>query len=302
MRESEWLAGEFEKNRSHLRAVAYRMLGSAYEADDAVQETWLRLSRSDAGKVENLKAWLTTVVARICLDMLRSRNLKREEPLELPDDPLPAAPEEEEASPEHETLMADSVGLAMLAVLDTLPPAERVAFVLHDVFDMAFEEIAAVVGRSPAAARQLASRARRRVRGAAPAAMADSDRRRQRRIVDAFLAASRDGDFEALLALLDPAVVLRADEVAVRLSAARAAQGAFKLAPEIRGAAAVAETFKGKARAAQPALINGALGFVWAPGGQPRAVFLLAISGERITGIDLIADPERIRELEIELH
>lgn len=273
------------------------MLGSQHEADDAVQECWLRLSRSDAEVIQNLGGWLTTVVARICLDMLRSRSSRREESLDIPDVPERTAIDKDVISPEYETLMADSVGLALLVVLETLTPAERVAFVLHDMFDMPFEEIAPIVGRSSAAARQLASRARRRVQQGAP--NPESNIVTQRKVVDAFLAASRSGDFEALLAVLDPDVELHADRVAVDLSAAHAAEGAPKLTSEVRGAAMVAETFKGRASGAQPALINGNLGLVWAPGGQPRVVFGFTMAGQKIVTIDLIADPERIRQLEI---
>ena len=282
----EGLAQRFEEHRGHLRAVAYRMLGSLSEADDAVQEAWLRLSRSETSGIKGLGGWLTTVVARVCLDMLRSRKSRREEPLgaRLPG---PIASREEGIDPEHEALLADSVGLALLVVLDTLAPAERVAFVLHDLFDVPFDEIAPVVGRSPAAARQLASRGRRRVQGAAP--VADVDRRRQREVVNAFLAASRGGDFEALLALLDPDVVLRADAAAVQAGASK----------EVRGAAAVAKTFSGRARAAQPALINGAAGLVWAPGGQPRVVFGFTIARGKIVQIDLVADPARLGQLDL---
>ena len=228
MDEHEWLAERFEANRTHLRAVAYRMLGSLSEADDAVQEAWLRLSRSDTSGVENLGGWLTTVVARVCLDMLRSRKSRREEPLDA-HVPEPIVSREDGIDPEHEALLADSVGLALLVVLETLAPAERLAFVLHDMFAVPFDEIAPIVGRSPTAARQLASRARRRVQGAAT--VPDADLTRQREVVDAFLAASRGGDFDALLAVLDPDVVLRADRAAVPAGASR----------EVRGAAAVAE-------------------------------------------------------------
>ncbi len=223
MHENDGLADRFEASRNHLRAVAYRMLGSMSEADDAVQEAWLRVSRSGTSGVENLGGWLTTVVARVCLDLLRSRKSRREEPLGVHlQDPI--------ANPEHEALLADSVGLALLVVLETLAPAERLAFVLHDMFAVPFDEIAPIVGRSPAAARQLASRARRRVQGAAT--VSDTDRARQREVVDAFLAASRGGDFAALLAVLDPDVVLRADRAAVEMGSAK----------EVRGAAAVADT------------------------------------------------------------
>jgi RNA polymerase sigma factor (sigma-70 family) len=286
MAESDWLAERFEENRSHLRAVAYRMLGSLSEADDAVQEAWLRLSRSDTSGVENLGGWLTTIVARVCLDMLRSRSSRREEPLgeRLPE---PIASREGVSDPEHEALLADSVGLALLVVLETLGPAERLAFVLHDMFAVPFDEIAPIVGRSPAAARQLASRARRRVQGAAT--VPDTDLTRQRAVVGAFLAASRGGDFDALLALLDPDVVLRADRAAVQAGASS----------EVRGAAAVANTFSGRARAAQPALVNGAVGAVWAPGGRPRVVFGFTITRGKIVEIDLLADPERLSQLDL---
>jgi RNA polymerase sigma factor (sigma-70 family) len=286
MDEHDWLAGRFEEDRTHLRAVAYRMLGSLSEADDAVQEAWLRLSRSGTSGVENLGGWLTTVVARVCLDMLRSRESRREEPLGV-QVPEPIVSREDGADPEHEALLGDSVGLALLVVLETLAPAERVAFVLHDMFAVPFDEIAPIVGRSPAAARQLASRARRRVQGAATVPNADLARRRE--VVDAFLAASRGGDFEALLAVLDPDVVLRADRAAVQIGASR----------EVRGAAAVAETFSGRARGAQPALVNGAIGLVWAPRGRPRVVFGFTITRGKIVGIDLVADPDRLRQLEL---
>lgn len=284
MDEHQWLADRFEENRAHLRAVAYRMLGSLSEADDAVQESWLRLSRSGASDVENLTGWLTTVVARVCLDMLRSRKARREEPLEL-HAPEPMHEGRDGIDPEREALQAESVGLALLLVLETLAPAERLAFVLHDMFAMPFEEIAPIVGRSTVAARQLASRARRRVQGAAKESEANLTR--QREIVDAFLAASRGGDFDALLALLDPDVVLRGDG------------GLTGAASEVRGAAGVAKTFAGRAKAAQPALVNGAAGLVWAPGGRPRVVFTFTISGGKIVEIELIGDPERLRTLNL---
>jgi RNA polymerase sigma factor (sigma-70 family) len=294
MDEHKLLAERFEANRTHLRAVAYRMLGSPSEADDAVQEAWLRLSRSDTSEVGNLGGWLTTVVARVCLDMLRSRKSRREEPLEA-DGAEPIAASEDD--PTREVELADSVGLALLVVLETLAPAERVAFVLHDMFDLPFEEIAPIVGRSPTAARQLASRARRRVQGTAPAP--DANRTHQREIVDAFLAASRGGDFAALLTVLDPDVVLRADPIAVQASLSAQASGAPALRPEVHGAAAVAETFLGRAQAAQRALIDGAAGLVWAPGGRPRAVFAFTIARGRIVELELIADPERIRQMKV---
>jgi RNA polymerase sigma factor (sigma-70 family) len=285
MDERDWLAQGFEENRTHLHAVAYRMLGSRTEADDAVQEAWLRLSRSGANGVDNLGGWLTTVVARICLDMLRSRESRREDPL---DDPLSdPRVSEERIDPEREALLGESVGVALLVVLDTLAPPERVAFVLHDMFAVPFDEIAPIVGRSPAAARQLASRARRRVQGATPGSDADLARRRE--VVDAFLAASRGGDFRALLAVLDPDVVLRADRTAVQAGATK----------EVRGAAAVAESFSGRARAARPAVVNGAPGLVWAPGGRPRVLFGFSIAGGKITEIELVADPDRLRQLDV---
>jgi len=284
--EPDWLAQRFEQNRTHLRAVAYRMLGSRSEADDAVQESWVRLSRSDTSGVENLSGWLTMVVSRVCLDMLRSRASRREEPMSAQVSE-PMMSRGDGSDPEHEALLADSVGLALLVVLETVPPAERVAFVLHDMFDLPFDEIAPIVGRSPTAARQLASRARRRVRGVA--AVPETNRTRQREVVDAFLAASRGGDFEALLALLDPDVMLRADQAAVQAGAPS----------EVRGAAAVAGTFAGRARVAQPALVNGAVGLVWAPGGRPRVVFGITIVSGKIVAIELVADPERLGELEL---
>jgi RNA polymerase sigma factor (sigma-70 family) len=288
MDQHDWLAERFETHRTRLRAVAYRMLGSGSEADDAVQEAWLRLSRADAGEIENLGGWLTTVVARVCLNLLQSRKSRREEPLgaHLPEE---TATGQDGPDPEQQALLADSVGLALLVVLDTLAPAERLAFVLHDMFDVPFEEIAPIVGRSPAAARQLASRARRRVRGAEAAP--DADHARQRAVVDAFLAAARGGDFQALLAMLDPDVVLRSDQAAVQVGASS----------ELHGAAAVADTFAGRARAARPALIDGAAGLVWAPSGVPRVVFGFTIAGGRIVAIDVVADPERLSRLQVAL-
>jgi RNA polymerase sigma-70 factor (ECF subfamily) len=286
MEDHEWLADRFEANRTHLRAVAFRMLGSSSEAEDAVQEAWIRLSRSGTTGVENLGGWMTTIVARICLDMLRSRKSRREESLDAPLADSAAAGEQS-TDPEREALVADSIGLALLVVLKTLAPAERVAFVLHDMFDLPFDEIAPIVGRSPAAARQLASRARRRVQGVD--AVPDADRARQRLIVEAFLAASRGGDFDALIALLDPAVVLRSDDAAVLVGSSK----------EVRGAMAVAETFSGRARVAQLALVDGSVGAVWAPGGKPRVAFAFTISSGKIVGIDLLADPEHLRRLNL---
>jgi RNA polymerase sigma factor (sigma-70 family) len=287
MQQQEWLAERFEEQRTHLRAVAYRMLGSVSEADDAVQETWLRLSRSDTSGVENLRAWLTTVVARVCLNMLRSRTSRREEPFGA-DMPDPVVSLWDETDPEHEALLADSVGLALLVVLETLTPAERLAFVLHDMFAVPFDEIAAILDRSPEAARQLASRARRRVRGAP---VPDADLARQREVVDAFAAASRDGDFDALVAVLDPAVVLRTDHT---------------VPPDapmlVRGARAVAERawrFRQLAPFATLALVNGAPGAVVAPHGRPFAVMGFTVARGKIVEIEVFTDPARLRRLDL---
>ncbi len=289
MNEPDWMAERFEANRTHLRAVAYRMLGSLSEADDAVQEAWLRLSRTDASRVENLGGWLTTVVARVSLDMLRSRNARQEQPLGT-HVPEPIVSNKAGVDPEQEALIADAVGLALLVVLETLSPAERLAFVLHDMFGVPFDEIAPIVDRAPAATRQLASRARRRVRGAAP--LPDADLARQRQVVDAFLAAARDGDFDALVAVLDPDVVLRVDRGAVRPGASR----------EVRGAAAVAGqalTFAQLAPLAKPALVNGAAGFVVSQRGRPVSVAGFTVTHGKIAAIDLLADPARLRQLDL---
>lgn len=286
MDEKKLLAEKFEANRAHLRAVAYRMLGSRTEADDAVQEAWLRLSRSDTRAVENLGGWLTTVVSRVCLDMLRSRRSRREDPLD-PDAENQA--HEDGDDPEHEALMADQVGAALLVVLETLAPAERIAFVLHDMFDLPFDEIAPIVGRSPAAARQLASRGRRRVQGVS--ATSEPDRMRQRKIVDAFLAASRGGNFDALLAVLDPNVVFHADPTAVAMGATA----------EIRGAEAVAKTFLGRAQGAQPALLDGGMALAVVVAGKLRVVLRLALAADKIAGVEAIADSERLSQLKIEI-
>lgn len=286
MDDHDWLAERFEAHRTHLRAVAYRMLGSRSEADDAVQEAWLRLSRADSSHVDNLGGWLTTIVARVSLDMLRSRKARREEPLDV-HVPEPTVSPQGGVDPEHQALLADSVGLALLVVLETLGPAERLAFVLHDMFAVPFDEIAPIVGRSPTAAKMLASRARRRVQ--ATATVPDTDLTRQRAVVEAFLVAARGGDFDALLVLLDPDVVLRADHAAVQAGALG----------EVRGAPAVAEQFSGRARAAQPALVNGVAGAVWASGGQPRVVFDFTITHGKIVEIHLLADPEHLRQLDL---
>jgi RNA polymerase sigma factor (sigma-70 family) len=293
MDENDWLAKRFDENRAHLHSVAYRMLGTVSEADDAVQEAWLKISRSDAREVENLGGWLTTVVARVCLDVLRSRKLRREEPL------APGADAPSDSNPETDVAFADAIGPALLVVLEMLAPAERVAFVLHDMFDLPFEEIASVVGRSPEAARQLASRARRRVRGVHKVSAPDLDRRRE--VVDAFLAASRNGDFEALLAVLDPEVVLHADELAVRTAEANKWAGAPTLASEVRGARSVADTFKGRARAARRALIDGSPGAVWAQAGRIRAAFVFHVRGGTIGEIHIIMEPTRIGEMDVEM-
>jgi len=279
-----WRAELFEENRPRLRAVAYRVLGSASDADDAVQETWLRLRRTDSEGIDNLAGWLTTVVARVSLDMLRARRSRREEPGGLR--PADAAGE---GDPEREAMLASSVGVAVLVVLERLTPAERVAFVLHDMFGVPFDDIAPIVGRSPAAARQLASRARRRVRGS-PAVDGGVPADRQH-VVDAFLTASRDGDLEALVELMDPDVVLRADAVAVAMGADA----------EVRGSAAVARTFAGRAKAAQPALLDGSEGLVWVQRGAVKVAFLLTISNGRIAAIDLVADSTRLQALEVEI-
>ncbi|MGA2830056.1 MAG: sigma-70 family RNA polymerase sigma factor [Streptosporangiaceae bacterium] len=289
MDESEWLARSFEAHRAHLRAVAYRMLGSLADADDAVQETWLRMARSDTSGVQNLRGWLTTVAARVCLDMLRARAARREDPLSVhvPDPILgPAAG----PGPEEEALLADSVGLALLVVLDTLSPGERLAFVLHDVFAVPFEEIARILDRSPDAAKQLASRARRRLGGTVRPP--DADHTRQREIVDAFLAAARGGDFGALLALLDPDVVLRADAGAGPMGPSRLVLGSRAVAGQVLG-------FARFARFARPVLVNGAPGLIAAPDGQPISVLGVTIRGGKIVEIDVLADPERLRQLDL---
>jgi len=282
----DWLAERFEAHRAHLRAVAYRILGSPADAEDAVQEAWLRLSRSDSSQVENLGGGLTTVVARVSLNMLQSRKTRREDPAgsHLPEE---IAASTDGAGPEHQAVLADSVGLALLVVLDTLTPAERLAFVLHDMFAMPFEEIAPIVERTPAATRQLASRARRRVQGADTTQ--DTDLTRRREIVQAFLAASRNGDLGALVTMLDPDVVLRADQTVVRIGAEA----------ETRGAQAVAARFSGQARAAKLALIDGVACLVWASGGRPRVIFSFTLADGKITAIDLLGDPDLLGRLDV---
>jgi RNA polymerase sigma factor (sigma-70 family) len=287
MAERDWLAGQFEEHRTHLRAVAYRMLGSLSEADDAVQEAWLRLSRTDASKVENLGGWLTTVVARVSLNMLRSRKVRREEPFDVRI-PEPIIDRADGMDPEHEALLADSVGLALLVVLETLGPAERLAFVLHDIFAVPFDEIAPIVDRSPEAARQLASRARRRVRS--ENTLPDADLVTQRKVVDAFLAAAREGDFKGLLEILDPDVVLRAD---------LGPEGGSR---EVRGARAVAGQALFYSRLAlefKPALVNGAVGMVSFLDGEPYSVAGATVRGGKIVEMDFFANRERLRELDL---
>jgi RNA polymerase sigma factor (sigma-70 family) len=289
MDESDWLAERFEEHRTRLRAVAYRILGSLSEADDAVQEAWLRLSRTDPGGVENLGGWLTTVVARVSLNVLRSRDVRREEPIGVRV-PEPIVDRADGADPEHEALLADSVGLALLVVLETLSPAERLAFVLHDMFAVPFHEIAPIVDRSPEAARQLASRARRRVQG--ENTVPDADLAAPRRVVDAFLAASRDGDFEALLEVLDPDVVLRADLGPLPAGGSR----------EVRGAASVAGQALGYSRLGmlmKPALINGAAGLVLTRDGEPFSVGGFIVRDGKIVAMDILADPARLRQLDL---
>jgi RNA polymerase sigma factor (sigma-70 family) len=284
MVENQWLADRFEENRAHLRAVAYRMLGSLAEADDAVQDTWLRLSRAGADEVENLGGWLTTVTARVCLNMLRSRRRRREVEVHLPDLVVIT---DGELQPEEEALLADSVGLALLVVLDTLTPAERLAFVLHDMFDLPFEQIAPVVGRTPAAARQLASRARRRVKGAD--IQADPDLTRQREVVDAFFSAARGGDFDALVAVLDPGVVLRIDAGPRRPAASMAVRGAAEVARQALTGLSTAL----RAVDLRPALVNGAAGVVVFMRGRPVTVIGFTVTEGKIAEIHAIADPER---------
>jgi RNA polymerase sigma factor (sigma-70 family) len=283
--ENDWLADRFEEQRTHLRAVAYRMLGSLTEADDAVQDAWLRVSRAKANDVENMGGWLTTIVARVCLNMLRSRNVRREYSLEvhLPD---PVISPEGTLQPEDEALLADSVGLALQVVLDSLAPAERLAFVLHDMFELPFEEIAPMVGRSPAAARQLASRARRRVKGADVPAP-DPDLARQRAVADAFFLAARSGDFDALIALLHPDVTLRTDFGPSRPAASKVVHGAAAVARQARQGANPAARI-------HPALVNGSAGAVITLGGRPHVVMAFTIVEDKVVEIDIIADVERV--------
>lgn len=287
MEKGDWLAQRFEENRPHLRAVAYRMLGSAAEAEDAVQNAWFKLNRAETDDVKNLGGWLTTVVARVCLDMLRSRTSRREVALDNDRVSEPVADQATVANPEEQAILADAVGPALLVVLDSLSPAERLAFVLHDMFDLPFDEIASIVGRSPAAARQLASRARRRVRGLDAPSGFNQDQ--QREVVAAFLRASREGDFAGLLEVLDPDIEFRADPEATRIGGVSV----------IHGARDVAESFDGLARAARLVLVNGVPGAVWAPGGKPKVVLEITITNGKISGIDAIADPGHLEELDL---
>jgi RNA polymerase sigma factor (sigma-70 family) len=289
-KQSEWLAQRFEENRGHLRAVAYRMLGSASEADDAVQEAWLRLRRSDADGIENLGGWLTTVVSRVCLDMLRSRTSRKEETLEV-DGVAAGTKRGGPRDPEQETLLADSIGAALLIVLDRLDPAERLAFVLHDMFAVPFDEIASILGRSPEAVRQLASRARRRVQGAPTVPKASL--LEQRRVVDAFLGALRRGEFEGLVAVLDPDVVVRIDEAAARPAGPREIHGAVNWA---KGAIAFSRQLAGTI---QPMLVNGDVGLVWAPGKHVFRALRFTFANGKIASVDIVADPGRLRELDL---
>jgi RNA polymerase sigma factor (sigma-70 family) len=289
MDEREVLAQQFEEHRTRLRAVGYRMLGSLSEADDAVQETWLRLSRIDADEVENLGGWLTTVVARVSLNMLRSRRSRREEPLDVRM-PEPIVDRADGTDPEHEALLADSVGLALLVVLETLSPPERLAFVLHDMFAVPFDEIAPIVDRSPQATRQLASRARRRVQGGTT--IPDADVGTQRQVLDAFIAAARKGDFETLLEVLDPDVVLRADQGAVAIGASRMVRGAANVARQARA-------FSRLDIEVRPALVNGAVGTVTFRDGAPFAIAGFTIRDRRIVEMNVLADAERLRQIDL---
>lgn len=295
MDQKDWLAQNFEEARKHLKAVAYQMLGSSGEAEDAVQEVWFRLNKSDSAEIDNLRGWLTTVVARICLDMLRARKSKQEEPLE---EHILAMPNEKFGNPESEFMLADSVGPALFLVLELLTPAERIALVLHDIFDLSFDEIAPILDRTEEATRQLASRARRKVRGAK---MPQDENDQQQEIVSAFIRAARDGNLEALIRILHPDVVLRADSTAIRVAEVNKDKGAPQFKAVMNGAKAVAETFKGKAAAAQLAWINGAVGGTWAPGGKPVVAFSFKTSGGKITEIGIMMDRDQLEQTEIKI-
>jgi RNA polymerase sigma factor (sigma-70 family) len=295
MEKKDGLAKNFEDARKHLKAVAYQMLGSSGEAEDAVQEAWMRLNRSNSEEIDNLRGWLTTVVARVCLDMLRSRKSKREDPL---DDNVSEIPNDQYGNPEAEFMLADSVGPALLLVLDLLTPTERIAFILHDIFDLSFEEIAPIVDRTEEATRQLASRARRTIRSASSP---QQDNERQQEIVSAFISAARDGNFEALIRVLHPDVVLRADTTAIKIAEVNKSRGAPQFKAVMNGAKTVAETFKGKAAAAQLAWINGAAGGTWAPGGKPVVAFCFKISGGKISEIEIVMDKDKLEKSEIKI-
>ncbi|WP_413558989.1 sigma-70 family RNA polymerase sigma factor [Bdellovibrio sp. HCB209] len=295
MEKKDWLTKNFEDSRKHLKAVAYQMLGSTGEAEDAVQEAWIRLNRSESEKIENLQGWLTTVVSRVCLDMLRSRKSKREESL---DSASHENTPETKGNPESENMIADSVGPALLLILDQLTPTERIAFVLHDIFDVSFEEIGPIIDRGEDATRQLASRARRRIKGT-PTVQDNSERERE--MVSAFLAASRDGNFDALIRLLHPDAVLRADTTAIKISQANKDKGAPQFQPQLTGAETVANTFKGKASAAQLALVNGNYAGTWAPAGKPVVVFSFTFAEGKIMAIEIIMDPDKLNTLNVDI-
>lgn len=292
MNDKDWLAEKFEESRTHLKTVAFRMLGSRGEADDAVQEAWIRLTRSDTGSIDNLGGWLTTVVSRVCLDMLRSRKVRREDSLKEDHSELPSI-----SDPEEGILLADSMGPALLLVLETLTPPERVAFVLHDLFDVAFEEIAAVLGQSEVGTRQLASRARRKVRGL----KGNLKNETGQEIVTAFLTASREGNFENLLKLLDPNIVLRADDIAIQTAAANKDKGAPQFEREMRDRKSIAELFKRRATAAQLAFIDGLAAATYVAGGKPRLVFTFTVANGKISEIGVIMNPKDLKEMEIQL-
>lgn len=297
MEKKDWLTKNFEEARNHLKAVAYRMLGSVNEAEDAVQEAWIKLNRSESEKIENLGGWLTTVVTRVCLDMLRSRKLRNEKALD--NGRTETVLNDDSGNPEVDFMLADSVGPALLVVLDTLAPAERIAFVLHDLFELSFKEIAPMLDRTEEATRQLASRARRRVGGAS--SPDEENVKRQQEVVSAFLAASKDGNFEALIKILHPDVVLRADETAIKIAQANKSKGAPQFESEIKGAKKVADTFKGKASAAQLALVNGVVGATWAPGGKPVVAFHFIVQEDKIFAIEIVMNKEKLHNISIEI-
>ncbi len=293
MNKNDGLVQNFEEARKHLKAVAYQMLGSAGEAEDAVQEAWLRLSRSKSEEIENLRGWLTTVVARVCLDMLRARKSKREEPI---DDAVLENSGDPSVGPEAEFMLADSVGSALLLVLDVLSPSERIAFVLHDIFDLSFDEIAPIIDRTEESTRQLASRARRKVRGGT---VAQDDKDAHKEVVAAFISAARDGDFAALIRVLHPDVILRADATAIKIAEINKERGAPQFKAIMNGANLVAETFKGKASAAQLAWIDGVAGGTWAPGGKPVVAFCFKVINGKVSEIEIVMDKDKLEKSEI---